>query len=541
MASVDPAELFQGYDTFASSGRNTVVTGTQSAAQDANTHSYRVCTSIEDVHQALSISASVSGMFDLDSGSAKSSYVSTLNLTTTSVTIVVYASLASQVTATAWTPISNPATTLQKFYAGNGDSWVNQITKGAEYFATYTFYSQSVDEQKSVQGSLTAAGLDGGGLLSVNVQTAISKAKQSIQTRTASNQKLLGYSATKVIQPTDPDGSDIVGFATDLANGKFGAPDAPVTISWTTSGYEHAGIDPAVFQPIVDTRNLFAPDFGAGWADTYATLRAVSNLISNVQDVYQTYGYTNDPTMATNAGLINGDIATLNTFFTGIKTDPTIAWKNNQPTMRSATLGGNICPNLNAPLLSTTAVGGVSNAWTCEGLVSRQSQIFSLAIYGIHHIHGLGYSYQYSDGKTAGFLHGHNDSNDTLFLLPVTTNDPVITAYVHSSQDFDRKGDPILIDQIALTTAHGNSYSALGAPPAGYTPTWTKGTDEAFMGFSGMADNGNPGGVTTLQVVYVKFSPATWGPPPRRSSATKATPQRQARRSDSRGGPQPAA
>src|SRR5438034_485757 len=84
--------LFQGYNTFTGSACATAVTGKFATRGASNRCDYTVCTGFESLLLALGVSTSVSHNFLEGSVDAKASFVSRLNLTTYSVTVLVYAS-----------------------------------------------------------------------------------------------------------------------------------------------------------------------------------------------------------------------------------------------------------------------------------------------------------------------------------------------------------------------------------------------------------------------------------------------------------------
>jgi hypothetical protein len=151
-------ELFQGFDTFSGNPRNTVVRGTSGTPSNASTSYVSVCTTMDQLLTALQIGASVSGSYKAFTADAKSQYVHDLNLTTNSVVVVVY---ASNTLTTGMTNAALPgnlkltnSTEVSEFVRANGDCFVSQISKGGEYFATFTFMSQTSEEKTAVEASL---------------------------------------------------------------------------------------------------------------------------------------------------------------------------------------------------------------------------------------------------------------------------------------------------------------------------------------------------------------------------------------------------
>jgi hypothetical protein len=88
---VAPVALFQGYDTFTASARNTAASGSHSTVGGAAKVKYSVCQSTSDVANALHISAEMSASTIFGSVDAKTDYVQSLKLSETCVVVTVYA------------------------------------------------------------------------------------------------------------------------------------------------------------------------------------------------------------------------------------------------------------------------------------------------------------------------------------------------------------------------------------------------------------------------------------------------------------------
>ena len=87
-----PAETFQGYDSVSGRGLSTALSGTISNRGGESTVNCTVCTSLTQLKEALEINQSLSVSYGpIGSIDQKMSFLRTLDVTTNSVSIVVYA------------------------------------------------------------------------------------------------------------------------------------------------------------------------------------------------------------------------------------------------------------------------------------------------------------------------------------------------------------------------------------------------------------------------------------------------------------------
>ena len=144
--------LFQGYNSFLATGAQSALTGTSQSVGAKQRINYTVCTSIEDILNSLDIDTSVSYTSPEYSASAKLNYAHSLHVTEHTVTVVIYANRIIATTQATRAQLAGSAPTpdtLKAFCTQYGDSWVNSLTTGAEYFAAYCFYAETKDEQTS--------------------------------------------------------------------------------------------------------------------------------------------------------------------------------------------------------------------------------------------------------------------------------------------------------------------------------------------------------------------------------------------------------
>jgi hypothetical protein len=316
-------ELFQGFDTFGGKIKNTVVTGTSGTPAHAAESYYTVCTDLESVQKALKIDASVSGSYGAFSADAKAEYVHDLSLVTNSVVVVVYASNTTTTTMTnaelpEGTKLTNTAE-VNKFVHKNGDCFASQITKGGEYYATFTFYSQTTDEKTAVQASLN---LGVKGSLDASVSTQLSEAMSSAKVEYSMKSRLVGISGESGPSATGPsDVADIVNYAKDFKGKTMNSPE---TISFEVRNYEEL-LDPSVpFDGVTHNRQAFAGTAAEpGWGRVIARLTEVLNDCTAIKGLYDFYGGYKDKDLDSRANQVQTDLKGLFDLADKVRNNPT--------------------------------------------------------------------------------------------------------------------------------------------------------------------------------------------------------------------------
>jgi len=479
----DPSELFLGYDSIESTTRGTAVSGSVASGGAVAEAQYTVCTDIETLSTALEISASVSASFGFGSVDAKTSFMQKLNVTTTSVSVVVYASRATRSQSSTVAFDETPPTDPDAFFSAFGDSWVSETCSGAEYIAVYTFYSQSRDEQTTVSAELNASGVSASGSFDAKTQASFESACSSIQTRQSLKQYMSGYSSLPF-----PGSDGIIAFAEN-----FGTPppDQPVIINFVTTGYEHVSGAPASFAPIIATRALF---LGAGskpgLANQYAQLQAVRDAVTQIEAVYDFYGYTGDTTISANAAAVLADVDTLTDLFEEMESKPSAAY--SAPPLPSLSLG---TPALSA-VVNTTVLGGGNGGAPFADIgplaIGLSVGVTAVQLRGGDVVDALITTY-----GAATMQHGE-DGGDLGPQLVMGQNER-ITSISGTSGD--------LVNQITFQT-NLNNQMTWPPSPEGAAPmtSWSATSTTALLGFAGRSGDC----LDQLGVVVATFSPAVW-------------------------------
>jgi hypothetical protein len=489
-SSIPPVALFQGFDTFTSSGRSMAVEGERrSGGSFAQTY-YQVCHDVSSLRKALNVSGSVSASFGFGSVDAKSSFVDSLNITNTSITIVVYTNIvSSSETQTNVRFIDGPPSDIRAFCRAYGDSYVGQIITGAEYAAAYVFYSESIEQRREITATLTANGISTGGSLTASLQTSLTQVSSRVSTRKALRQFMSGFK-----NPVFPDADGIIKEA--LAFGSK-TPDAPAVISYQVTGYEPVpGMPRAPFAPVMATRALYN-GIGSqnGLAGDYAQLSVNRNSLAAIRTVYRTYGYTGDTALADGDRAIRGDIALLDLLFHEMSDDPTKTY--TRPALEGLKLGQ---PSLNVILRLDGPYGGhtgVPFRQVNEGSVGGSSVLASFSAAGGGWLDRITFAYSSAPG-TEYKQGGNTGVPSPVFLLQ--TNERVATI----SGTFGG-----YVNSIRIVTSFGNTFAWPPTPQAAPGAfSWKAEGTTVFLGFAGRSG----GYLDQLSLVTVTFQPARWNP-----------------------------
>jgi hypothetical protein len=494
LSSIPVVELFQGYDTFTSSARSTAVGGeSKDGGAVAETY-YEVCKDISSLRRALHISGSASASFGFGSVDAKSSFVEKLNVTNTSVSIVVYTSIVtSSRTQTSVRLLGDPPSDLRAFCKVNGDSYVGQLVEGAEYAAVYVFYSESVERQREITATLNAKGIGASGSISASMQTSLKEVQQEVKTRKALRQYMSGFTETAF-----PDADKIIQHALDFG---LETPDAPTIISYEVVGYEHVPNMPASFSSVKATRTLFA-GFGSqnGLADDFVQLSATNNAISAIHAVHQTYGYLGDATLPERRATIRGDIALLDALFHEMAADPTQTYA--RPSLEGLTYGE---PSLNAILRTVGPWGGNTGEpfrQVDEGSLAESSVLATFQVRGGAWVDQITAEYL-SDVGTVKHVRGGNTNGPLSPVMKLQQSPPERVTEIWGTYGG-------YVNSIKIVTSLGNSFSWPAKPQAAPgTYSWKAEGTTVFLGFAGRSG----GYVDQLSLITATFHPARWTGP----------------------------
>jgi hypothetical protein len=490
-AGAPPVGVFQGYDSVTGAGRSTAVSGETQTVGGSSGVAYRVCMDVSTLAQTLNISQSLSVSYGpIGSVDEKMDFMRKLNVTTNSISIVVYARhvLGTDVVTNAAlnqgiaAPVSN--SDIRKFFSSYGDSYVSSRTRGGEYYAVYTFYSETREEQQSLAIDLKAHGLYDGVTVDASLQTKLSTFTSTTKTRVSLNQNISG-----IQNPSLPDGNGIIAFALGFPSQVL---TAPAIIAFLADGYEHVP-NFGAFGTVPANRNYFG---GTGIVDgltaTLVQVQQLKNQIGWLQSIYNFYGYSGDSKLSDSAGKAQHDLAAINTQIQAWVSDPTQSF--TAPSFQSTSLG---TPSLNYSIAYSPAHGGGGGGPFFDinptTYIQQQSSIANVQLRSGGYVDALIVTYQTNKGSQQ-FKHGGDGGNLSalLTLLP--------GQFV--TRIFGRSGE--YVDNLTVQLSDGRTVGGGGGGGGPYD--WSVPSGSFVLGFSGRSG----GYLDQIQVIYATLAPAKW-------------------------------
>lgn len=509
-----PIAIFQGFNTFSGAGLSTIVTAPPgkppvAIPQDIS-NSYRICTSFDDISQQFGVDASVSAdEFLVAKTDLTSSFLNSLNITTTSVVIGISYFASTQTEATAYelpTSFAMPKTQaeLAQFVAKYGDQFVNSITKGAGYIACYVFYAESVDEQTKVHSQLTGNGVGEEGEFSVSVAANWDKQLKSITTRSIFVGRCFG-----VAEPPPTSIDDAAAFLPTVVKSAQSAGTVP---SFSTLHYEDAGMKSVINQfgkQLVVNRGLFQT------LATYADqLTALTTQMNAVKKAEMAYGYEDDQTLDQYLHSITTDqTPEINNLIGQLQNDPL-----KPPTAgviaQPAALGWGT-PVLNFTLINGPSwgahngAGGSQVTYFDRGLVYGGQTLANIEINGGDEVNYIVLTYGNQPPVQIGGSKGGGSGSQSIKFAPGET---VTSVSCKVGGDW--------VNQITIVTnLEGSPQQSVPWPPHGRSTTpfgpWPSESEPlpqgtSFAGFSGSGNAGDDYHLWSIQPVAVQFSVAKW-------------------------------
>ncbi len=522
--------IFQGYNSFLDQAELPALTGvTKKVSGPTQLASVTICASFNEYLQSINVDSSVSYGSLGSSASAKLSYAYDLNVTEQAVYFTVYASKteattqADSVSLLRGVAVPSTQAESEQFFTSYGDSWVDLVTTGAEYIATYTFYCQTVAESQSVQTSLAAKNVT----LSATMDGDLTEVSSETDVRVEISQFLRGVSLP---MPSDP--SDIWDFATSTF--MAATPDGATVIDYSVQPYEKV---PALypFEPIASTRDLFSGTAASpNVSEQLCQLQSLYGQVTDIQNVYGRYGYSGDSLLPQRAAQIAADLQDVTNLVNEMGTDPTQAYTAPEP--ESLTYG---TPSLSYQLqYSDPSWGGTGGGpfndvvdGLCPAFVESGWAITSITLAGNGWMNLIQVTYTALDGSWVQIQHGDYQTAEVIkesrvisqpagaaaqatqatspagfsYSSPLTLNPPgdVITSIWAMWGNY--------LNQLKISTT--SSPNQLVWPPnpqeAVNTDTWGAADNRMLLAFRGRVGEY----VDQLQLITLTFSPATWAQP----------------------------
>lgn len=245
--NASPTAILQGVNTVLGKGLYKALDGKVEEEGGEDLLRCNVALDIQELATSLSLDQSFSVGFGPMAVDQKLKFLSELNITTTSVSLLIYCRkvLKIEKVTNAWFIEPEKLTgNLDAFVRSYGDSYVNSLTKGGEFIGIYVFYSQSKDEQKSLAFDLTAKGISPGMTVDASAQVKIDNFLKTTNTRYSYQAWRSGVSEQNFpgAEPTN-----VISYAIEFSGKK---PIDPKVIGFTTSGYENVYYSDNIFMKI---------------------------------------------------------------------------------------------------------------------------------------------------------------------------------------------------------------------------------------------------------------------------------------------------
>ena len=457
-----------------------------------------------------------------------------LEITNTSVSVLIYNNVVASSPNYASAPTLNPAAaelTPAEFFAAYGDAYVSSVVLGAEYLAMIVYDCQTEDQQQSVMKSLQATLVipvdDVKVTIGANFSSELTQA-DSATTMQARIYQWLNGSATALpsISGTVGSGSsqatmtaaisNVVNFA-QTPSFKVDGNGAVLGfgLNFGTTGYETlmSGTAATAFQPLVNNRR----DYTTGIDVYLSTMSAIRKQMQFIAKIYQSFGYSGDSAFASHCQQLNEDTAALENWVNQVNANPTGTYHYSNPPASVS----NGMPSLqyNPPAIAATWGGSGGGAWYDLASsssanttnhsnnpsnpanpipLSEQPVLASITLWGQngHYLYQIGTSYQTTSG-TVQFVHGASSGNASSALN--LRAGEFITQINSTSGNY--------VNQLSFTTNFGQSLTWPTSPQSTtVNPAWQAADGEVLVGFQGACGSA----LNQLSPVCITFKPATW-------------------------------
>jgi hypothetical protein len=508
-----PAAIFQGYNSLFGDARSTALHGTSRTIGGGSKVTCSVCTSAAEVASALEIDASLSVAYGpVASVDVKTKYMSSLNITTYSLSMIVRAKhtegIETSIDVKLDPSVAVPSTDadIDAFVSGYGDSWVSEIVRGGEYFGTYTFFSETKEEQTALEASLHASGIYSGVTVNAGVEAKMSNFLKTANVRYTFNQEITG-----IANPSLPKPEQFIDYALSFPSLQL---DSPTIIGFASSGYETVpGLD-RVFRKVAENRRYFTVGDSAhpvGLATNLAAIALIKNQASDIQTIYNFYSYTGDATLASRLATARSDfdaiVKQMRTFesaaTTTFPTLPLTSLKNGTPAL-NYDIGS-------SPDWGPSDIGKPFNDVDVRTYLKKMTRIAEVKLRGSSgFVEQIITTYEDANGVYPPIIHGNDTGTYTrpLHVLPGQSVQSV-TARTHPAKFKS------LLEGLYISLSDGRSIIT-GGTSGTLQPTWNRPSGSIVMGFHGRV--GTAGGtqnfIYQFGVDYAMLKPAKWVPVP---------------------------
>ncbi len=488
-ASSPVASLCAGYDAVLGALRSSAVKATEKA--DGATAKVRITVAegMVEMSSAIEVNQSLSvdyvGIASVDQ---KLQFVSSQKATSTSVSIVAFARKAIGSTTA-----SNPVLTVDlngmstaTFVRAYGDSYVDSLSMGGEYYGVYTFYTETFEQQQSLVASLKASGIYSGVSASAELNTKIDNYVRTTNTNWTFDQQVTGLS-----NPDLPNPDKMIDYAVKFPDRTL---DAPRVISFSTASYDHVPGFTLPFAQIVTNREYFVGNsIDGGLTEQLVDLVELQNKIDWLEAIYACYGYHGDTELDTFAVAVAEDRAKVSAQFRAYEADPTQSF--TRPALPALNKG---TPVLSFDKLYGEMWGGGGGSPfeypRVEDALANRTRLTWLKLRSGSRIDRISFRYADIHGEGEVQSHGGNGGSDQP-ALSLDSKEYIATIAGRCGSEVDR---------LYIVTNRGSSTQ--GGGDGGHAVAWDTPAGYVLLGFQGRSGNR----LDALQMVAAKLKPATY-------------------------------
>lgn len=492
-----PSALFQGYNSVLGNGLSTAVAGEVVNGGARSEVRCSVSVSIEELAQSLEIDQSLSvGFGPLGGIDQKMSFMSSLKVTTYSISVTVFSRHISGTRSMSDVKFKSgivvPGTDAQvnDFVRYYGDSFVSTVTEGGEYFAVYTFYSQTREEQTKLVTSLQANGIFDGVSVGGSLQTAMNNFLKTTTINYSFRQMVSG-----IKNPALPMPADFIDYAVKFPSLTL---DAPVLVGLSSSGYESVPGVGSAFAKVAANRLYFNGDSVVGGVTgSLVSIVQISNQMAWVSKIYAFYANYRDAKLEADKTTVDADITAIHDQMTAFASTATASFTPLTPEKLKSLQNG-------TPVLSYSV--GTSGAWGGGGggpftdvdpntYIQKQTCITALKLRSGSRVDQLSVTYQNIDKQWVA-VHGGSGGGEGSILQ--------LLAGQFVTKVWGRSGSRV--DQVNFQITDGRTVGGGGSGGGAFS--WAPPDGNFVMGFQGRSGSE----LDCIQVWYAHFNPANWLP-----------------------------
>ncbi|KAH8801807.1 hypothetical protein F5884DRAFT_807927 [Xylogone sp. PMI_703] len=490
----------QGYNTFLATAMPSLVDTNTSSSASIFTPSVSICTSSHDVYNSLSIDASIAMNTLWGSFEDKMKYIKSLRITSTSVVILVTATVENQYSIQGPPVFREQYTDAKTVYYQGGDSFVSGITQGAQFIASFVFHATTEESYQNVINTAEATFNGFSTSIDASLTTDIKNISASTQVNVQFNSTAIGLGTTPY--PNVPDG--VVDFALKLNTLPLTSPQV---LDFSTTPYSAVAGCPDFTQIVLYAVKYQDPtDSGLGISDLELMAKLchdATTLAGITYDYYNLRGV--DPSIDKNLQGLENIIQAISDWRMKVYIDPTV------PNIADPTADKTLFKEAvaNYQLKSGSLYGGLGGGpfvdiqpdWIPWGVKLTGSQLWAGG--AIQRIQNT-YSTQLDGTSISVPYHGYDTDDTTQYSFQFGPNDTITAA----GCTFENRFGDTLVENISIAV---DNQDALVLPPVIFTgiQNWVFPSNSRFVGWAGRSDRY----LNALQAQFVIFSPANWKMP----------------------------